>query len=426
MIKTISLDDIATPQPGENTQAKSKALLYNPNYAANNPAQHDGTKSHGMAPLRSFGEPNSESSRAFGTSMTRFNTLMGGKFSDNAATRKAFIIAVTLVLLAVAVFFYLDSEGMFEDVHIQSIEEAVSSTDITPAGLKAKKEKGKNTDRSEALTTQRTPSVGSQASAMTSNPYWGLPTPLEIGAGEGEAAAPSVLENWRYGLTHPYTYQRFKTVKSMRARRGAREALLDGLSQGKFWTRMEAFLGLAEMGEGVSPETAQTIFASVRADLPRNYFRRFARKTDAASTYVMQMSLRVVDARAREVIIHNLAKNRNASNDLYLYAATLDSSPHVSRFAQKEIAARALAAGTENAYRKAIAEASPQQSPDLFPAKTNEPKDLKVETIPNHTNVEEVYFLNEENGTEAMEAKPESPPVADDGFESLENPEDAP
>lgn len=419
MIKTISLDDIGAPQAGDSTQAKNRASVFNPNYVPSF-GKDMGPREDTVS--RAFEETNGSGAEVSG--VTRFTALIGPRFKDQGLWRKVAIVVATLLALGAAVYFYLDSEGLLSDFALSEIETVnTPEVDLTK-------------DRSPEL--PKTPTPIPEATAVPpapppppaetiENPYWALPNPLlSTASGAGEASA-SAIEGWRYGLTHPYTYQRYKTVQAMRNNKGAEDLLRDAISQPKFWTRMEAVLGLAELGETVSPETMQAVFAGVRRDLPRNYFRRFRSKESAASTYVMRQAVRVVDARVREIIIQNLALSRGPDNDIYLYAATFDSHPEIKRFAEEQILRKPLAAGVQEAFDRASTNAPPpapaaEAASGEAPANVAVPRDLEVEKVPLQTNVEEVYFLNDEGTTESIEAKEAPMPTSneDDGFDSLD------
>lgn len=407
-IKTISLDDIGSPQPGDNTQAQQKTFVFNPNYVPSFGAS-EGTREDTVS--RAFEETNGKGS-SLGSNVTGFTALLGEKFSNQAMGRKIAIVTATLAALGAAVYFYLDSEGYFETVNVTMVE---------PTERRAPLPK-----RVEPVETAPAVPVAPAPKELTAeqlaNPYWPLPNPPLGNAASGDAA-PSMQESWRYGLTHPYVYQRYKTVKAIRDSRGSDGLLRDALSQPKFWTRMEAVLGLAEQGEAISPESLKAVFDGVRADLPRNYFRRFHSKSTEASMYVMRQAVRVVDARVREIIIQNLALHRGPSNDLYLYAATHDPSPVIKGFAEEQVRKKSLAPGVEQEFQRAMTEGPQMTAAPEAPkpeAKVSVPRDLKVEKLPAPTNVEEVYFLNEESApTEATEA-PTPSSSHDDGFETLD------
>ena len=99
------------------------------------------------------------------------------------------------------------------------------------------------------------------ADGTLKNPYWPLPNRSGIKRLEGPNMTVELEQKWRFGLNHRYPARRYATVRDMRfnSRKGSEYLLFDALDQSKFWVRMEALLGLVEMGLEVDIETVEKL-----------------------------------------------------------------------------------------------------------------------------------------------------------------------
>jgi hypothetical protein len=252
---------------------------------------------------------------------------------------------------------------------------------------------------------------------------------------EGAVLTPAQEERWRQGLAHPFVWQRYKTVMDMRAARlkGSQLLLNDALAQPKFWTRMEALIALAEAGEAVDIDSVELGIGSTRRPLIQNYFRRFRKEVSPGELYIMRQAIRIVDAGTRRVILENLVNRRDSINELYLVAATYDPNAKVNGWISQELAAQPLSESAKTRFQQVATGAEVATGGDAaagmdgastgaapVPAGTSangKVQDLKVEELQDDVNVEEVYFLKDE------EKQPEKKVIpVDDGFQQLEQP----
>ncbi|MCX6131392.1 MAG: HEAT repeat domain-containing protein, partial [Proteobacteria bacterium] len=258
------------------------------------------------------------------------------------------------------------------------------------------------------------------------NPYWSMPNPLTIAPEEGpiETLSSTQEERWRQELQHPFTWQRYKTVMEMRRARlkGSQYLLAEALVQPKFWTRMEAVLGLADLGEAADIESIESALGTAPPALVQNYFRRFSRGYTAGELYVMRQAVRLVDAGARLIILQSLAQNRNATNDLYLVAATYDSNGKIKTWIDEELMRSPIGAHVKEEFNHIVAtsesdQGATQDAHKLDSAESSKIHDLKIENMQDNVNVEDVYFLKDED---VQPVHKEAVPV-DDGFQEIEN-----
>lgn len=169
---------------------------------------------------------------------------------------------------------------------------------------------------------------------MVQNPYWVLPNEQPKNAVSlGRKWTAKEEEMWRFALDHEFTYQRYRAVKEMRARRlaGSSELLFKALDQSKFWTRMEAVMALAEFGYPVSVDQVKQAIGRTRSSLVANYMERFVAKRTPGESFVLRHALKVADGRARAKILEALSHERG-SHELYFAAASYDPSPRVRKW----------------------------------------------------------------------------------------------
>lgn len=429
-IKTISLDDIGGLQGQAKEVPKPSNVMYNPQYGGGDQFQ---TSTSAASDLGQATDAQPLSSPAtgssFGTSITRMTEIFG-KF-DNSNNTRNYIILGGLVL-ALAAALYLTSGDGTESPISQILSQFGSSTESVPEA--PADDMSPETASTMASPQPAVPAPQATAAAPAAaapaplvdlgNPYWSLPNPLDATLGvDGAMLTPAQEERWRQGLAHPFVWQRYKTVMDMRAARlkGSQLLLNDALAQPKFWTRMEALIALAEAGEAVDIDSVEMGIGSTRRALIQNYFRRFRKDVSPGELYIMRQAIRIVDAGTRRVILENLVTRRDSINELYLVAATFDPNAKVNGWINQELAAQPLSESAKARFQQVIAgaEAAPaaeSPAPSGSPANTKV-QDLKVEELKDEVNVEEVYFLKDEEKQPEKKVTP-----VDDGFQQLEQP----
>ncbi len=208
------------------------------------------------------------------------------------------------------------------------------------------------------------------------NPYWYLsPSLAQDIASKNEPRrilSHAQEQLYRAGMNHAYNYQVYKTVREIRRDKfsGAEVLLFEALNQKRFWTRMEALIGLAEYHVAVDQETVEAALIGARPSLIKNYFKRLAVSHSDGSIYIAKLALPLVEARARLVILQGLSKIGWRGHRLYLAAAVYDKSPLVQKWLQSELEVHPLTGAHMLAYREIVVQNYLRsQSKDLTPGK---------------------------------------------------------
>lgn len=324
---------------------------------------------------------------------------------------------LTLALLALAAVFFgtdiwemlqstdsgnlgFDSEPMISELEPDAGGASQQETAVPPAAPAA-----------EDLTTINRELLG--------NPYWALPNRLQASEQPDSRISPAQEAKWRFGLNHQYTYQRYLATRQIRLSRskGAAFLLFEALEQPKFWTRMEALFGLAEMGLKIDVNTVEKGIGGARSSLVANYFRRYLEnRPTGGELYVLRQAIRVVDARARLVILQALAKLGGDMNQLYLIAASYDPSSSIQEWLQMEQNSLRISGINRQRYQTIIADYLSSGGQELGSAVVEE---LKVEELIETSILNEVQFFQELIDTEEETiVGPED--FSTDGFEALQ------
>ena len=420
-IRTISLDDLGdldastTTQPYKSDAQDTFASDFGTN--ASSPISD--------SPFPSDLQTSPESALGTNAGETRLTEIFG-RFGGMSQRRRLAIVSLVLAAVGGALVMLMGDVGTKLWEQLLGEQEAMQSSAARVAPPQT----------AVPVPAPQAPATDSQVD--TQNPYWNLPNPLDLGP---ELAPKGVLtlaqeEHWRAGLEGSKnlrydTYLKFHTVQDMRAKRfkGSEAVLNEALNQPKFWTRMEALMALAEIGQVPDVDTVQNAIGNTRASLVKNYFKRYRAHANAAETYILRQAIRVVDGGARQVILEALTRQHDEATPLYLYAASFDPSPEVVAWygtAKKQLAFSEAQIESFKRYASGQDKPAPPRkaSDPIVQAKPAAPPmhDLKVEELPHDVNVEEVYFLNEgESSGEEAEAVPVE--EADDGFESLKKSE---
>jgi hypothetical protein len=115
-------------------------------------------------------------------------------------------------------------------------------------------------------------------------------------------------------LGHRFSYKQYAAMERLRRLRlaGSEDLLRQGLKHRKFWTRMEALFGLAEIGAQLSPADLQTAIGTSRPFLQKSYFKRFQKGLwgggmfyqgpNQAEKYILSLCMYFVGEPAQSVI----------------------------------------------------------------------------------------------------------------------------
>jgi hypothetical protein len=254
---------------------------------------------------------------------------------------------------------------------------------------------------------------------LLGNPYWPLPNRLQLREEAVSELTPALESRWRRGLAHRYVYQRYQTVQEIRQRRirGAAFLLFEALNQPKFWTRMEALFGLAEVGLKIDVDTVADGLGEVRPSLVANYFKRFfATRPTAGELYVMRQAIRLVDADGRLNILRVLGDLGGDINQMYLVAANYDPSRSIQGWLETNRRQLRVSSRNIERYHQLIRDYLANEDSAVDQPQIQE---LKVEELSESSIVNEVQFFQEliDNEEEAI-VEPES--ILTDGFEDLQ------
>ncbi|MFW7380546.1 MAG: hypothetical protein ACOH5I_17170 [Oligoflexus sp.] len=252
---------------------------------------------------------------------------------------------------------------------------------------------------------------------LIGNPYWPLPNRLQVETKSVTRMTPPQESRWRFGLNHQFTYQRYRTTREIRRSQiqGAAYLLFEALEQPKFWTRMEALFGLAEMGLQIDVDTVEKGISGTRSELVANYFRRYLEnRPTAGELYVLRQAIRIVDARARLVILQVLANLGGDMNQLYLIGANYDPSDAIKAWLSRGRSAYTVSSTNRQRYQTIMAEYLNQQGGNG----SVKVEELKVEELVESNILNEVQFFQEliDHEEETIVGPDE---FETDGFEAL-------
>ena len=427
-VKSISLDDMDEMpnsigiQPSDTT--RNKAMHYSPQYAEGGKPSNLGLdESHvDEGTVRKGGR------FQISEGLTRFTQVLGGK-SRSGGVNRAVVLAGVMgcCLIAGGLYAYLGDDyidQLLTDVGVTGN----ASVDLVPPVDRDVRQPSRGeappavTDAAPVVDTA--PVMKTQTvEEIPGNPYWKLPNPVPPMPSDLAPISAQQSDGWRASINHPFVYQRLKATQEMRNEKveGSVSILYDALAQSKFWTRMEAALGIAEHGVPIDTVSMRTAIGDTRSELITNYFKRFRKDYNDATAHLMRQAMRVVGSKARLVILTNLAAHRNEVNDQYLLAASLNDTDESLRLAVNEILGKyPVPSEFKAAYEKSISEELVLVTVPVRKA----PSEIKVESIPANMNVEEVYFINDETSSEVDDAPaPVEEKKEDDGFNDLEHTE---
>jgi hypothetical protein len=436
-VKTISLDDLGDLD-GDQTQPFPSDLsnAFGSDFGRTGVSETSSSATNASSPFPSDFQTAPESvslgtGTNAGTGVTRMTELFGSLSSSESRGKRIALVLVLLVLVGGSVLMLLG------DVTTELVEHMLGG-DSTPTVVTRTEPRERPQAPVQEVTPPETPPAVEPAAEDLQNPYWNLPNPLEGGPKLAPRGVITLTteENWKAGLEGSKslrydTYLRYKTIQEIRKSRlkGSESLLTEALNQPKFWARMEALFGLAELGTPPDIDTVQNAIGNTRRALVKNYFKRFRSQANPAELYILRQAIRVVDAGARLVILEVLANQTDSANSLYFYAASFDPNPQIQGWYQRNSQKFQLTEEQKSQFKRY---ASGQETPPapktpppevVAPPRPLEPpmQDLKVEELPHDVNVEEVYFLNEEEKTEEDPEDVEVEEI-DDGFDALKAP----
>lgn len=169
------------------------------------------------------------------------------------------------------------------------------------------------------------------------NPYLRLKNELSEKPPRRTAILHAKEENqWRTGLENPFYYQRYKTVLDIVAARkyGSEAILRDALKTGKFWMRMQAVIGLADMGYEIKKEDIKMALGDAHRELRSRYFARLEQgPCGVGCLLIARGALSELDSTGRLQILKVIAKDHSMMTADHMVAASFDREKAVRDFA---------------------------------------------------------------------------------------------
>ena len=269
---------------------------------------------------------------------------------------------------------------------------------------------------------------------MVSNPYWMLPNEPAPKPVAKKRVSAAEKETWQNGIAHEFPWQQYKIITRLRAARrlGAAPILYEALDLEKFWTRMEALIGLAELGYSMDLKLVEKGLGSARPSLIKNYFKRYLRHTSEGALYVLRFAIRVVDAKGRLMILRILSKKRDPINRIYMAAALYDPSPTIQLWLAEELEIRPVKGKTLSRYQTIVVD---DYMTEMRAEQALE-KDKNKEAVNQATYIDEVtdtevvrrveYFQDKADGAGADEGAEDEGDQQGDGPEEEALPEEDP
>lgn len=141
----------------------------------------------------------------------------------------------------------------------------------------------------------------------------------------------------REKLSHRFNYQRYVGVTELAAlrARGSEDLLRTGLESKKFWTRMRALIGLADLGAEITDEDVKMALGDAHSELRARFFKRFEKSPCTVGCfYVARAALPHLDELGRAQVIQVISRESADVRDVFMVAATFDKSEMVRSAAE--------------------------------------------------------------------------------------------
>lgn len=321
-----------------------------------------------------------------------FSEIVNVQPAASSSNPAVLVLAVLLLVgIAGAGWFVYTSEtdpvAMVMNLFGGGEQETVATSKAPPVKVSDTKEAAADSLVRHESTNER---------VIDGNPYWYLPNGLDATTSPLKRTwTPEEEEQFRSGMAHPYTYQRFKTVKDVLAARlrGSEAILWDALNQPKFWTRMWALVGLAEFNIPVSLQVVEETIGAERSELVADYFERFVRKSSSGQRYIMRQAVRLLEEKARVNILKSLERANDSYRDLYVVAATMDPGRQVQAFVRKALARRPISPTEFERLRLSIA--SGDLSGVMGGEEPSTISDVSLEKTATGTELEDDFVIDE-------------------------------
>lgn len=159
----------------------------------------------------------------------------------------------------------------------------------------------------------------------------------------GKSLSTDEESSFKAGLSHEFHYQRYKTVLDLAAAKapGSEELLRSALDSKKFWVRMRALIALADMGDEITDDDVSQALGKTHSELRARFFKRFERSPCSVGCfYVARAAMKHLDANGRAQVLKVVAREPSDVRDVFMVAATFDSSESVRQTAQEWLSAQ--------------------------------------------------------------------------------------
>ena len=190
----------------------------------------------------------------------------------------------------------------------------------------------------DAIETEN-PGVQPTTNAPRSEGLWKL-VKNEMGGDlppRGKSLSTDEESSFKAGLSHEFHYQRYKTVLDLAAAKapGSEELLRSALDSNKLWIRMRALIALADMGDEITDDDVGQALGKTHSELRARFFKRFERSPCSVGCfYVARAAMKHLDAYGRAQVLKVVAREPSDVRDVFMVAATFDSSESVRQTAQ--------------------------------------------------------------------------------------------
>ena len=169
--------------------------------------------------------------------------------------------------------------------------------------------------------------------------YRPIPNELITGVSDIDLDPIGNEGQWSDQMKSQYPWQRYKTVLEIKRSRSEKFSFVleQALNDQKFWIRMYALMGLADLGIMVEEGKISKAIQNVSHLNQEKFLKRFIEENTAGDRYILRSLMSMSGPKVRYNILLSL---KNAESDLelfenYIYAARFDPDSRVKKLAHK-------------------------------------------------------------------------------------------
>ena len=268
--------------------------------------------------------------------------------NDKADTSSKVLIAMALIFFAAVGyvgFHYMETgEILGEDLVAEYLGEGGGLDEApVPFEAKPKNDVANSADYGSGGSTDENATINGDV--VEGNPYWALPNQIVGNKMPMERKwTPEEEEVFRSGMNHQFTWQRYKTILEVKRQRlaGSESILWDAIEEKKFWTRMQAVIGLADFNLEVGIPIVERAMEGTHSQLIERFFKRFIGKDTPGVRYISRQAIKILDDRGRLSILKVLNRSTDELRDLYMVAASQDPSPRIQKWLRQAMVSRSV------------------------------------------------------------------------------------